>query len=1212
LSSDGKCYKCSFLSNCETCEFIEINNKEKLVCSLCSPGYYLNSKRECIRYLNYLERIPNCYEYTYKINDITFCSKFNGENYNYYNSDTYYCYLYIDKHKFYNNYYNYYYDFYSYNKNYYYQYNNTDINIPEIDYQINTTCIQCLDGYYLNSYGYCSPITYEDCSLFSIIQNFPKKYNECQKFCDDSKNIYIDLTIKNKSAIFIENNTIIENEDNNTFKIDVRQFLDNYLYGYNENKELLFKELDDDLKNLFIINKLCIPKNNNYESCMTVEYIQNNDSYICSRCFSDNYTLDKNKNKCKYINEEKTYDNVSHCFIENIGNNKKPIYSCSICANDYLPVIIEDSKKICVYKNDEIRFCNKVYSYTNYIKPTYNCISCSINFMPYYSSFYGRYICQNIFDNIITEKNISLELFENVEKFPAINGQCYNKYYFTPDDKNCYSCKDKKVGMIGCKGKCLFSLRNNKTLECINGCKEGYIETSEGICEKCDSVLNGCELCEYSSDYPVNYIGVKRKRKLVCNFCKEGFHYSDGYCLTCLELGLMNCEECGLDPNNDKRYICKKCIEGYILDNGFCFFCDYFNEILSHNKCIACDEVNAGGIKGCNNCETKKGKIICQSCKEGYILMKDNNTCLNISENTQLKNFEYCEQLTLDNNKFLCSKCKRGFTLLKDNNNEEICIYIPILYDYNYTDYYNYFENYFYYKYNNNHYPQYNNDYNNYNDIDYNFYKDYINYPCQEAINLVTIDKPIYSCIKCYQYFEFDKTYKYDLNFTRIITEKNNVSYCIYQRKEEIYNCLEVINKTKNGIEKYDCIKCKNNYKLTYNKHDEIHYCQDISKENKCMVKFCKSCTDYHSCFTCLLSNYKVDRLTGSCVKKTETVPSITWKDIFRLQINSQKTINGKVNYGPLLILRGITSSQINMRHSFLILLRFKNRLKGYIRNLNDEIEMNGICEVEDEIEESDDNLNIVDYECIGLNSDNEDLNNYELNNIEEGYMKGLIKKSNIDDLSKIINFKESLNRNESIFTIKDAINYIIFESKKINNDNVKNNTLNFIIYGAIRRKINNTEIYTQLELEEIDEKANCDFIIKENILPYLNCKLNIEKHKEKKDFKFKTTEIQTGNNNMTIYLSKIKEFSLNNNGDDGYYQIFEEEKKDSKAASTIILIIGILSFIGFILFVALLSFLKNEQDVNVQIVDYNNNSAISTDNVNNIGNTISKSEELN
>ena len=94
--------------------------------------------------------------------------------------------------------------------------------------------------------------------------------------------------------------------------------------------------------------------------------------------------------------------------------------------------------------------------------------------------------------------------------------------------------------------------------------------------------------------------------------------------------------------------------------------------------------------------------------------MKDNNTCLNISENTQLKNFEYCEQLTLDNNKFLCSKCKIGFTLLKDNNNEEICTYIPILYDYNYTDYYNYFENYFYYKYNNNHYRQNYNDYNNY------------------------------------------------------------------------------------------------------------------------------------------------------------------------------------------------------------------------------------------------------------------------------------------------------------------------------------------------------------------------------------------------------------------------------------------------------------------------------------------------------------------
>lgn len=85
------------------------------------------------------------------------------------------------------------------------------------------------------------------------------------------------------------------------------------------------------------------------------------------------------------------------------------------------------------------------------------------------------------------------------------------------------------------------------------------------------------------------------------------------------------------------------------------------------------------------------------------------------------------------------------------------------------------------------------------------------------------------------------------------------------------------------------------------------------------MVRYCKTCQTNNNfyCSECLLSNYAVNSITGSCVEKTEIVPAITWKDIFRFNLNSNKTINGRTIFGPSLMLRGITSSQINSRHAF-------------------------------------------------------------------------------------------------------------------------------------------------------------------------------------------------------------------------------------------------------------------------------------------------------
>ena len=120
-------------------------------------GYFLNSEGECIYYLNYLQKIPNCETYSYTINNITFCtySRYYEER-DYYSDNNYfyspfYCYV---KNYYYDYFYNYKY-YYSlsleeYKKNY-----NNNILIPKINSIFEGQCIRCQEGFYFDSDGNC-------------------------------------------------------------------------------------------------------------------------------------------------------------------------------------------------------------------------------------------------------------------------------------------------------------------------------------------------------------------------------------------------------------------------------------------------------------------------------------------------------------------------------------------------------------------------------------------------------------------------------------------------------------------------------------------------------------------------------------------------------------------------------------------------------------------------------------------------------------------------------------------------------------------------------------------------------------------------------------------------------------------------------------------------------------------------------------------------
>ena len=885
---------------------------------------------------------------------------------------------------------------------------------------------------------------------------------------------------------------------------------------------------------------------------LNCEYEKNGNIYNCTKCLNNYYDYDY------YY-----YNNYIYRYIYNESYDEN--------YNSYSNYILvkEDNIAFCSEKSDiGLENCLEANADTTYIKTKYNCTSCSLNYLPYYSKFFERQICQNIFQDIIKNKTINLDQFKDIENVTANNGKCPRNALFTPDGKYCYECSNKKVGMPGCDGNCSFSLERNHIIKCEGKCKDGYIESSEGVCELCDNLNKGCYQCHYENGYPSDYFGIKRKRRFVCDNCEDDYIKKDEKCLHCSQIE-SHCEKCEMENNEFK---CKKCGFGYILtgDNK-CNYCGEKNKfIIGDNKCFECNDTKNGGIEGCTYCEINENKTICRLCEEGYILLSNNYTCLKISENNELNTFNKCEQLTLDNNnKLYCSRCKNYyFTLLKENG-EEKCIYIPTLnshYDYQY--------------YHNSYYDKKTNNY----DIDYVYDYYYFNYiypyfePCQEAVNSGTEDKPLFSCNKCYNLFEYDKIY--ENSYTLITEDKTNVSYCI--NSDYIYileNCTEAYMKIKGRKIKYSCAKCTKDNILVYNNEEDLNYCESMNTTSKCMVKYCKNCKSDNNyfCDSCLLSDYEVNSLTGSCVKKTEVEPDITWKDIFRLELNSVKEINGRNIYGPKLNLRGITNSQINTGHAFLIYLTFKIRQSIRLRNLEEKnVTIEAICEVIDGVEESKDETNIVDYECIGQNKENYELS--ELINIED--------EDKSSNLGEVVSEKElSFLDDEPSYTLEDAIKSILFKME-VKNQTSNNSIFDFRIDGEINKDSEEEEIEGKLEMKENKTlKSNCIFTIEKNRKGFLNCTLNVTQYKDQKTFTFKTLNIS--NENKTIELVDLHKVVLINEEEGDEFnstnftnRIYNKENKKINAVIIVVPIVAAFIFIGIIILLIYLWLSKKRNNI--------------------------------
>ena len=287
------------------------------------------------------------------------------------------------------------------------------------------------------------------------------------------------------------------------------------------------------------------------------------------------------------------------------------------------------------------------------------------------------------------------------------------------------------------------------------------------------------------------------------------------------------------------------------------------------------------------------------------------------------------------------------------------------------------------------------------------------------------------------------------------------------------------------------------------------------------------------------------------------------------------KIINNIYFYGPFLRLRWITINQINSRHTFIIYLIFIPKIS--LRNLEEnKVKISALCEIFEDVEETSNDVKMVEYEFIGNYTSSENLSDFNLFMIEEGNNENVLKKSNLNDLASSNNLEKLEDKNNSEFTLENLMKIVIFEMN-IENETIKTNNsiFNFVINGTLNKDLGKIfSIKKEFHLSEIETKADCIFTVSENKTGNLSCDLNVENYSDIKTFSFRTSQIETTEGDE-IYFSKLSDLVLINDVEGDEKE--EKGKKEVKKKTMLYIAIIIICFIVFCGLIGLAIFLKEK-----------------------------------
>ena len=302
------------------------------------------------------------------------------------------------------------------------------------------------------------------------------------------------------------------------------------------------------------------------------------------------------------------------------------------------------------------------------------------------------------------------------------------------------------------------------------------------------------------------------------------------------------------------------------------------------------------------------------------------------------------------------------------------------------------------------------------------------------------------------------------------------------------------------------------------------------------------------------------------------------------------------MRYGPFLSLRGLTNSQINTGHAFLVLLSFKLHYTRNNRMLEEEKSIKTYCQIVESMDETDGDPNLVDFDCIGDTEEEEDLSEYDLNTIEESPDDNIFEGSNLNELAQSTDLTTLADKEKSSFELKNFVDLVVFIPDEINNITSNDYNFDFTLKGKLNKNLSEQSLNVQIPLYQIkDKKVGCKFNIKSDKNAELSCDLDLEEYEGKyKIFSFKITEI-TDSSDTPIYLSRINEPKL----------IYEKKDKNNRTVLIIVLVaVGVLVIGGIITGILLYKRCKKKK-INAAV----NNEQNAPQN-NNLGNENADSKE--